>query len=160
MSGWQLDVHEPIMLAEALGLYDALQQVPDARDLLAPRADHLWITVHPARDFDDELANYGPRRVEPHVVYTWEMLAAHGGLRVRLNEVVLTSREAVIAVLGHECAEIERLRRILVEREGVRGQRYAELVRESGRMDTGEDNLHSTAWWISDRLVDIYRRIR
>jgi hypothetical protein len=69
-----------------------------------------------------------------------------------LNSSILTSDEAIVAVLGHEMFELEALRDFLIE-----GQTFIEsFIGHTSPNNPG--NLHDQAWDYSDKLVKKMRR--
>ncbi len=81
-------------------------------------------------------------------LYRWEDLKVQGKIPVKIDPSVLSSDEAIVAVLAHEMHEIEALRALFEARETMPGAEIIALVRPDK-----PGNLHDEAWDTADRLV-------
>jgi hypothetical protein len=105
----------------------------------------------------DTYAKYGDgsTRDPDKVIYWSEFLDEHDRLSVTLSEEILSSDEAIVAVVAHEMHELNSLKKLFDARDGggmtVRELRY--LV-TPGRLR----NLHDEAWDAADQVVARMRR--
>jgi hypothetical protein len=89
------------------------------------------------------VSNYGDR------VHWSEFFNKFGKIPVKIAQVVLQSDEAIVAVLAHECYEIERLRAIFSASGGSITAEVLEDLIGIGRIG----NLHDRAWDVADQAV-------
>jgi len=99
--------------------------------------------------------------VNSHKSYSWEDFLGRpdrdGNRRVpiKVHASVLESDEAIVAVLAHELFEIQALRELFDDQQGIEGITICRLI------CTGvKGNLHDRAWDRADELVTALRSER
>jgi hypothetical protein len=112
----------------------------------------------------DELGDLGPDRTacgprvdkaDEAIVYWADLVHDRtGNVPFRLWEGILKSDEAIVAVLGHEMYELERLRPLLKSGKTTIGEFIAMTC------PGNPGNLHDRAWEFADRLVAQMREAR
>lgn len=98
----------------------------------------------------DTYAVYFARDLAPGSTLRWtDLLNRFDNVAVRVSSEVLSSDEAIVAVIAHEMHELNNLRRLFEESGGaMSGERFARLVNRGIK-----GNLHDHAWDVADELV-------
>lgn len=87
---------------------------------------------------------------------TWEkFLDEREQVAVRLSQAILSSDEAIVAVISHEMHELHGLRALFDERETISALEIARLINPGHK-----GNLHDQAWDIADALISRMRATR
>lgn len=109
----------------------------------------LWV-IGPALAFGPgELATYAQvRRLhDNYVVQRSRLVTRDGRYRVLLNPSILSSDDAILAVLAHEVFAITGLEEAFARTGQLSGLEFRSLI------DTRTGTLHCAAWDEADRLV-------
>ncbi len=99
----------------------------------------------------DALAQYlDLRRVQRGRRISWEnLLTRFDDIAVKLSKEILSSDEAIVAVLSHEMHELNELRQLFVANGGwMSGEQLRRLIHPQV-----SGNLHDHAWDVADALV-------
>ncbi len=139
--GQQRTVTDAVKLARSRGVV-----IPD--DILFAAVPGKWQEGVFA-EYAQILSQHAGKTLED-IVVTWDdFYNQFEKIPVRLNPQILSSDEAIVAVIGHEMYELNELRRLFEELGGeMSGRQLHDLIRPGV-----PKNLHDLAWDESDRLV-------
>ncbi len=117
--------------------------------------DDVDFFVDEIGDLDEDTTARGPRVTKPAgSTVHWSDLVHDltGKVPFRIRPDIMSSDEAIVAVLAHELHELERLRPLLQQGESSI-ENFIELTRPGN-----PGNLHDEAWDVADELVERMRR--
>lgn len=89
-------------------------------------------------------------------IMTWDdMKHDNGTIPVRINDKLLTSDEAAVAHIAHECYELTKF-------EQANRWTLQEFIKQTAAPAGGgrQENLHSQAWSYADKIVNEMRKMR
>lgn len=111
--------------------------------------DIRFVARDPSYFAKNTMAQYFQAKGLPGARMSWNsFLDVHEQLRVNFSRELLSSDEAIVAVLAHEMHEINGLRAIFDERETIPATEVFRLITPGTK-----GNLHDQAWDVADELV-------
>jgi hypothetical protein len=100
------------------------------------------------------LAQYFDQSFRAGERMSWErFFNAYEEVAVKLSRDILSSDEAIVAVIAHEMHELSGLRALFEKRPTISGEEIARLINPGHK-----GNLHDQAWDVADALVARMRR--
>ncbi len=118
--------------------------------------DIVFLARDPSYFAKNTMAQYFQAKGLPGARMSWKsFLDIHEQLRVNFSRELLSSDEAIVAVLAHEMHEINGLRAIFDERETIPATEVFRLITPGTK-----GNLHDQAWDVADELVGRMRATR
>ena len=153
---WAQNPSGPRTKAEALALADE-HGVYIADDVHIVFVEDSFYERRFSSKFGDSYASYGHVELErSNTSLTWNTSVSdkNGEVNLYVRNSVLSSDEAIIAILHHETHEIEALREIFAKRVSLSPREYRRLINA-----TTPRNLHWEAVDVGDLAVLDFRRV-
>ena len=139
------------------------QAVELAEDVGADIWDDVAFRIVPHNSLQEgggiTYAAWGPgTRLPGDAVLTWNKhMLSRGQVMVRLSDRIMTSDEAIVAVIAHEMHELNGIRAAF----GAQGELTMTVAQFVRKVKPGHGvNLHDEAWSIADKLVQDMRKAR